>query len=119
MFDAVCYSKRKRKIVTGTEFDTYERIDGAIVYGKYINFGTLPNTTTKNVAHGISSLNTTKIVSVTGTAATASVTLPLPFALSTLASNIGLQADATNITITTGSDRSALSAPRILIKYMK
>lgn len=119
MFDAVCYSKRKRKIVTGTEFDTYERIDGNIVYGKYINFGTLPNTTTKSVAHGISSFNTTKIVSVSGMASTASVSLTLPFAFTTLTSNIGLQADATNIIITTGSDRSALSAPRILIKYMK
>lgn len=39
--------------VSGEEYRTTERFDGAPVYCKVISFGTLPNSTFKNVAHGI------------------------------------------------------------------
>jgi hypothetical protein len=41
-------------LVTGTEIATNDTLDGSTLYKKYISFGTLPNTGTKNVAHGIS-----------------------------------------------------------------
>lgn len=39
--------------VSGEEYRTTERLDGVPVYCKVISFGTLPNSTFKNVAHGI------------------------------------------------------------------
>ena len=44
-------------LVTGTEIATKMTIDGSIVYAKLIDFGSLPNNGTKNVAHGITSLD--------------------------------------------------------------
>jgi hypothetical protein len=43
-------------IVTGTELDTGDTLDGSAIYVKMINFGTMPNAGTKNVAHGITTI---------------------------------------------------------------
>lgn len=45
-------------LITGSEYDTGKTLDGDIIYGKVVDFGALPNSTTKDVAHGISSLGT-------------------------------------------------------------
>lgn len=107
-------------ITTGTEYDTGQRIDGAIVYGKIINFGALPNNTTKNVAHGISGLTLSKVVSMFGSAYSSTAVILLPL-ISTSAFNLQatIQASDTNLTITTATDRSAFTAPRIFITYLK
>lgn len=42
-----------KEITTGVEFETDEKHNGKIVYKKIINFGAMPNTTSKSVAHGI------------------------------------------------------------------
>lgn len=39
-------------ITTGVKFDTGKRIDGSTVYGKVIDFGVLPDSTTGEVPHG-------------------------------------------------------------------
>lgn len=43
-------------IVTGKEIATNEYVDGKQVYRKRINFGALPNNTTKRVAHNLTSV---------------------------------------------------------------
>lgn len=48
------------EITTGQETATNEYIDGKQVYRKRVNFGTLPNNTTKRVAHNLTSVTFTK-----------------------------------------------------------
>lgn len=95
------------------------------VFRKTINFGALPNTATKNVAHGIDfgSLPTvtkgTRLYGCATNPATGMI-IPLPFASSTaLASCISLSADPTNIIITTGADYSAYTNCFVIIELIK
>lgn len=41
-------------MVLGTEYRTIERFKGNVVYAKAVNFGTLPDTTRKEVSSGLS-----------------------------------------------------------------
>ena len=45
--------------------------------------------------------------------------LPIPFAHPTAANNIALSADATNVSITTGSDRTGYTACYVVLEYIK
>lgn len=101
-----------------TEINTGVKwVDGTAIYKKTVNFGALPNATTKTVAHGISNLS--QLVDIraiarnTGGAAHV-INGVYGAASSTEASNLlyencFISADG-NITITTNSDRSAFSA---------
>lgn len=91
------------------------------VYRKVINFGALPNTATTSVAHGISFDANYSITRVYG-AATDPVGftyLPLPYAHPTAANNIALDLDATNVNITTGSNRTAYTKCYIIVEFLK
>lgn len=94
-------------------------IDGRSIYKKTINFGTLPNATTKNVAHNISNLN--KIIRLEGYTynPTSLTTAPLPFSAPTATSNIAMNANSTDITVTTGVDRTSFSESYITLYYTK
>lgn len=93
------------------------------VYRKVINFGALPNTATKTVAHGITvpASNTFSFTRIYGasTDQTAGSYLPLPYASTTLINNIELSVDNTNISITTGIDRTAWTITYIILEYIK
>lgn len=91
------------------------------VYRKVINFGALPSSTTKNVAHGLSINNTYSFTRIYGAASNqaGSSYLPLPFASPTAASNISLSVDGTNVIIITGSNRSAYTKTYIVLEYIK
>lgn len=82
-------------------------IDGSAIYKKTISLGNLPNNTTKTVAHGISNFGV--LVNLEGHFTNGTNTGPLPYSATTLAKNVQIYADATNITIGTGEDRSAYS----------
>jgi len=89
-----------------------------------INFGALPNTATKTVAHGIvfpSVTNTFRFVHIRATASDLTGTnyLPIPYASPVLANNISIDVDATNVSITTGSDRTAYTDTIVVLKYIK
>jgi hypothetical protein len=118
MFDVICYSK-KRRIAVGTEFKTGNTIGGAVEYGKYINFGSLPNSTTKNVAHGISNFDRTKITGLAGTAYDGTKATIYTLTTTTASQQAMWAIDATNVSCTTASDRSGYIAPRLLITYLK
>ena len=82
-------------------------IDGKKIYKKTIDIGSLPNATSKNVAHGISSLGI--VVDMRGIAFYANkVGLPLPFVAASNGS-ISLNTTATDIVVTTTNDRTAAS----------
>jgi len=88
-----------------------------------VNFGALPNTASKSVAHGIifPSPNTLKFVHIHATAndLTAPAALEIPYSSPVLVNNIAIDVDGTNVTITTGSDRTAFTECYVVLKYIK
>ena len=90
-------------------------------YRMVINFGALPNTGTTSVAHGIAFTTQFQLTRMYG-ATTDPVNLlylPLPYASPTLANNISLDADGTNVNIITGSDRTAFTLTTVVLEYTK
>lgn len=92
------------------------------VFRKVINFGALPNTATKSVAHNITGINNaTTFTRIYATASDTTVHLyiPIPYASPILANNIELNVDATNVNITTGSNRSNFNICYVVLEYIK
>lgn len=87
---------------------------------KLINFGALPNTGTKTVAHGLTITTATVFTRIYGTASdtTGLNYIPLPYASPTLANNIELSVDATNVTVITGSNRSNFNVCYIVLEWL-
>ncbi len=93
-------------------------INGKNLYRKVVSFGQLPNSTSKAVTHNIDNLEL--VVDIKAVSKnTSSTFFPLIFASNTLAGNISLYVDGTNIVITTGSDRTAFTTTFVIIEYTK
>ena len=90
-------------------------VDGNKIYRKVIDIGTLPNNTTKQVAHGI---NYDKIISISGSAYNDTYSMPIPYVDIVPTASIKVIMDSTNLTIQTGSDRHDYSA-NVTITYTK
>jgi hypothetical protein len=90
------------------------------VYRVTVDFGNLPNATTKSVAHNIGFTNQYVATRIYGGATRQGPFhyLPLPFPSATANNVIEVSVDATNVTITTGIDRSNYIAT-IVIEYLK
>ena len=91
------------------------------VYRKLIDFGELPDSSTQTVAHGLT-FNASSIMTHVYGAASDPVNfdyLPIPFSSPTLNENILLQVDGTNVTITTGIDRTAFTVCYVVLEYIK
>jgi hypothetical protein len=91
------------------------------VFRTVVNFGALPNTGSKSVAHNIPDINDG--VTFTRIYATASDTtdfdyIPIPYA-SVSGDDVELSVDATNVTITTASDRTAFNITYVVLEYLK
>ena len=83
-----------------------------------VEFGALPNNTTKSVAHGISGSDVTKVVGVRGISTDGTTILPLPYADSAaFAAQVELNVTATNVVIITAADLSAFATTTIFIDY--
>lgn len=90
------------------------------VLRKVINFGTLPNTATKSVAHGITITPNTRFTLIYATASDPSTSfIPIPYASPVLANNIELNVDAVNVNITTGSNRNAYTTCFVVLEYIQ
>ena len=90
-------------------------------YRMVVDFGALPNAGAKTVAHGIlfdSQFTTTRIYA-SATDPTGLFYIPLPYASPTLADNIELSLDGTNVIITTGSDRTNFTRCTVVIEFLK
>lgn len=111
--------------VTGQQFlPTFSNTTGSNanyrgVLRKVVDFGALPNATSKTVAHGIT-FNTNQSVTKLYAAATDPNTswIPIPFASPTLNLNISLEMDTTNITITTGVDRTGYTRCFVIVEWI-
>lgn len=86
-----------------------------------VNFGALPNTGTKSVAHNIPFNLAYTLTDIWG-AATDPVSLdyiPLPYSSASGTTNIELYADGTNVNVITASDRSAFTTCIIVVEFLK
>lgn len=91
------------------------------VFRKVINFGALPNAGAKSVAHGITCTAATSFTRIYGCATdpVALAYIPLPYASPVLANNISIDVNATNVTITTGSNRTAFTICYVILEYLQ
>jgi hypothetical protein len=91
------------------------------VLRKVINFGPLPNTATKSVPHNITCTKATTFTRIYGAASdtTGFNYIPLPYASPTVANNIELLANGTNVTVITGSNRSNFNICYIVLEYLQ
>lgn len=82
-------------------------VDGKRIYKKTVDIGSLPDNATKNVAHGISNLDT--VIKMEGYAYESPSFIPLPFVTNNDSNQVYLIVNATNIIIGTGANRSSFS----------
>ena len=105
-----------------TETDTGMKwIDGKTIYRKVVDFGALPNATTKSV--NINATNVNEIVKVSfltnNTSGGQTYYLPIPFYdTGTPSNSISAVATKTTVQITTGSNRSSWTA-YVIVEYTK
>ncbi len=89
------------------------------VLRKVIDFGALPNSGVKNIAHGITFTNDQSVTKLyAGATIPGSSWIPIPFASPTLNLNISLEMDATNIIITTGIDRTTFTRCFVVVEFI-
>lgn len=91
------------------------------VFRIVVNFGALPNTAAKVVAHGITTSSRTLFTRIYACASdtTGQNYIPIPYASPTLANNIELSVNNTNVTITTGSDRTNFNNCTVVLEYVQ
>lgn len=89
-------------------------------YNIVINFGALPNTSTKSVAHNINTSNGIIWAQITGAATNTSNNegIPIPYS-DTSADVVQIEVDSTNVNITTNADFSAFDTCYILLEYLR
>jgi len=100
----------------GTQFPDYRQTTR-----KVINFGGLPNAGTTNIAHGIICSADTIFTRIYGVATDPTggfSYLPLPYSSNTLINNIDLSVTGTNVSITTGINRTAYTITYIVIEWL-
>lgn len=101
--DPIIMDYSTTEIKTGAKW-----INGAAVYKKTIDLGSLPNNAVKAVAHNISNLGFVIDVQATASDGTNRIVIPATATIGT-ASQVAIYIDGTNINITSGNDRSAYS----------
>jgi hypothetical protein len=91
------------------------------VFRKTIDFGSLPNASTKSVAHGLSIDNRFTLVKLITAATDPSnfLSLSIPYASATLTDVIEINMDDTNINITTSKDYSSYTRCYVIIEFLK
>ena len=94
------------------------------VMRKVINFGALPNTAAKTVAHGIAPTTSFTFTRIYGTATDPAnkLYIPLPYSAATATpavDNIELKVDTTNVSITTGKNMTAYTVAYVVLEYLK
>lgn len=115
--NTVPYSAQIKQNFSTSEHDTGVKwIDGKTIYRKTVDFGTLPNNSTKNVAHGV--VGMTNLLEAYGMVRSGGFYIPISYVAAAAASNIGLYFDNTNIIISTSSNRTDNTA-YITIFYTK
>lgn len=91
------------------------------IYRKVIDFGVLPNTTSKTVSHGIGFTTDYSLIQAYGGATNPGNNLiPIPYSSpASLANNISLEVLPTTIRIGTGTDRTNFTRCFVVVEYIK
>jgi len=93
------------------------------VFRMVVDFGQLPNATSKSVPHNIPNVGNNFTLTFIGAYASDPVAftyIPIPYAdPNTLANAIKLDMDDTNVTITTGTNRTNYTRCYVTIEYMQ
>ena len=91
------------------------------VYRLTLDFGALPNTGTKSVAHGIVVDNNTTFTRIYATASdtTGHTYIPIPYISATENREVEITVDATNVNITTSANLSNFNQCYVVLEYMK
>lgn len=86
-----------------------------------VDFGPLPNATTKSVPHGLDITDSYTFTRIYATASdtTAHTYIPIPYASPTDSNEIEINVDDTNVNITTGSDRTNYTICYVILEYIK
>lgn len=106
----------QEKINSEQYFNKYNVQKFNSVYRMVVDFGALPNTTSKSVSHNIVGWNSSFRLTASWGAATDPValsSLPIPN------DGILLEINSTNVTVTTTSDLTAYTDTSIVIEYTK
>ena len=110
--------------VTGQQFYPSFTSDGSSnarykgVLRKVIDTGALPNSSSIMIPHGITLRSQFTVTKIYGAATNPSNSwIPLPFASPVTANNISLEANATNIIIITGSNRTAYTRSYVVLEW--
>lgn len=109
----------KSNLYSTTEKMIGQFLDGKPLYQKTVNFGTLPNNTTKTVAHGISNID--KVISIQGFANdSANNSIPIPYVTTSDAAaySILMFREGSNIRIDAKTNWSTYNA-YIILEYTK
>lgn len=99
------------------------------VYRMVVDFGALPNAGIKSVAHGIQGINPasgpstfsfTRIYATASNQTNAAESfIPIPWASASGTDNIQITIDATNVNITTTSNKSGYTITYVVLEYVK
>jgi hypothetical protein len=91
------------------------------IFRKVINFGPLPNAGSTSIAHNITCTPATVFTRIYATASdtTGFNYIPIPYASPTVANAVELSVNATTVTITTGSNRSAFNICLVVLEYVQ
>ena len=93
-------------------------IDGKPIYRKVIDFGALPNSTLKQVPHGISDIDA--IVSLNGvTFAKNKTATPIPYVYTDSINTVSLFLEGTNVCIQTFGDKTSYINTYVTLEYTK
>ena len=101
-----------------TEVDTGATwINGKPVYKKTVDTGALPNSTSKQISHGVSNLDI--VVSLSGSAKGGTTQITLPYVDTTANASVGAYVSGDYIRIFTSSDRSDFTTSYVTLYYTK
>lgn len=91
------------------------------VYRCVVNFGALPVSTTKQVAHNLIFNPGFSLTRLYGAASLPDATsfIPIPYSSATLVDNIELWIDGTYVNIKTAADWSAYTTTYVVLEYLK
>jgi len=111
--DPIIMDYSTSEINTGTKW-----IDGSTIYKKTVNFGSLPNATTKSVAHNISNLS--EVIKIEGVCSDGNswATVPLMFNSASATFNTDFYVDGTYLNASSGQNVSNRNA-YITLYYTK
>ena len=95
-------------------------VDGKSIYRKVLSLGALLNNSTKNVAHGITNIGTWVQLYGVAKDTTRGLVIPLPFATPAgYLYSVSITVDSTNVSVSTGTDRTAFTASYAILEYTK